>query len=324
MFQLKNGKYIARCVLGYYTDDDGKKHVKRVSKVFAKKSDAIASLSSLKQTVERQKDITLHDLYDRYTNSKEYDGLSYSQRDKLGFAWNRWKELEFRGINTLTVADIETQIEKKTKSFYPAHDMKVLLSHLYKQAIKMEIAHVNKTENVDIPFDAPKAKRETWTQKEIDLLWSDYTDHPFTAYILIMCYAGLRFGELSAIKLADIHLEESYMIGGIKTEAGIDREIPIHDRIKPLIESIISNRKQKLLEMNEDNFYTAYWETIDRAGLRRLPPHTCRHYFFSRMTAEGIQGGVIAEVGGHASYLTTLKNYVRISLADKLKAVNQI
>ena len=42
------------------------------------------------------------------------------------------------------------------------------------------------------------------------------------------------------------------------------------------------------------------------------------------MTAEGIQGGVIAEVGGHASYLTTLKNYVRISLADKLKAVNQI
>ena len=118
VFQLKNGKYIARCVLGYYTDENGKKHVKRVSKVFAKKSDAIASLPSLKQTVERQKDITLHDLYDRYTKSKEYDALSYSQRDKLGYAWNRWKELEFRGIATLTVADIETQIENKAKSFW--------------------------------------------------------------------------------------------------------------------------------------------------------------------------------------------------------------
>ena len=86
----------------------------------------------------------------------------------------------------------------------------------------------------------------------------------------------------------------------------------------------MNGRRKKLLEMNEENFYNAYWETIDRAGLRHLPPHTCRHFFFSRMTSEGVQGGIIAEVGGHANYLTTLKNYVRIPLADKISSVNKI
>lgn len=139
-----------------------------------------------------------------------------------------------------------------------------------------------------------------------------------------MCYAGLRYGELSTILLENIHLDEDYMIGGIKTEAGIDREIPIHTRMKPVITALMTGKKAKLLEMNEDNFYDQYWDTIHRTGLRELPPHTCRHYFFSRMTAQGVQGGIIAEVGGHANYLTTLKNYVRVPLKDKLKAVNSI
>ncbi len=323
VYQLKNKRWIAVQVIGWYNDEKGKRHKKIKTKCFVKKSDAINFLPSLKEYT-KPADMNLHDLHDIYTSSKEYDALSQSQRDKMGYAWARWKSLEFRGIATLTVADMEDLIEQQTKSYYPARDMKVALSHLYKIAIKREIVQYNKTDYVDIPYDAPKAKRECWTQEEVDALWKDYEKHTFTAYVLIMCYAGLRYGELSTIYLENIHLEENYMIGGIKSEAGIDREIPIHARIKPLIESIIPKRKKKLLEMNEDNFYAAYWEVIARTGLRELPPHTCRHYFFSRMTSEGVQGGIIAEVGGHASYLTTLKNYIRIPLADKIASVNKI
>lgn len=324
VFPAKSGGYIAMVVIGWYNDEDGKRHKKTKSKTFAKKSDAIAFLPFLKQTYEKPSDITLHDLQEQYLTTKDYKNLSKSQRSKMGYAWNRLKSFEFRGIQTLTVSDMETLIEQKTESYYPARDMKVMLSHLYQIAIKREIVQYNKTEYVDIPYDAPKAKREVWTQEEVDALWKDYEKHRFTAYVLIMCYAGLRYGELSTIYLDNIHLEENYMIGGIKSDAGINREIPIHQRIKPLIEKLIAVRKRKLLEMNEDNFYNAYWETIERAGLRHLPPHTCRHYFFSRMTAEGVQGGIIAEVGGHANYLTTLKNYVRIPLADKINSVNKI
>ena len=324
VFPLKRGGYIAIVTVGWYKDENGKRRRKTKSKTFAKKGDAIKALPSLIATYEIPKDITLTELHDLYIAGNEYKNLSKSQSNKMGYAWNRWKEMEFRGIQTLTVSDMETMIEQKTESYYPAHDMKVLMSHLYSIAIKKEIVHYNKTEYVDVSFDAPKAKREVWTQEEVDALWKDYEAHPFTAYVLIMCYAGLRYGELSTIYLEDIHLDESYMIGGIKTEAGTNREIPIHEKIKPLIQRMMNGRRKKLLEMNEDNFYNAYWETIDRAGLRHLPPHTCRHFFFSRMTSEGVQGGIIAEVGGHANYLTTLKNYVRIPLADKIASVNKI
>lgn len=314
----------AEKVLGYYTDENGKRQKKVITRQFKKRSDAINILPSLSVEVERVKDANLHDLFEAYQKTLDYQNLSSSQRDKLGYAWKRWSKYEWTGISQLTVADIEDHIETSVSTYYPARDMKVCLSHLYKLAIKKEIVKYNKTDYVDIPYDTPTAKRECWTKEEVDAFWKDYEMHPFAAYILIMCYAGLRYGELASISLQNIFLDKDYMVGGNKTEAGINREIPIHSRIKPLIEKIILARKNKLLEMNEDNFYTFYWATIQRTGVRELPPHTCRHYFFSMMTAAGVQGGLIAEVGGHANYLTTLKNYVRIPLEDKLKAVNSI
>ena len=328
VYRLKSGMYQAAVTVAVWHDENGKIRQKRKCRNFQKKSDAVLALTDMirEAGVETPAaDMTLHELWEIYSGSKDFDALSGSQAGKMRIAWARWKDLEFRGIRTLTVADIEDCLEANTESYYPARDMKVCLSHLYDIAVKREIVQTKKTDYADIPYDTPKAKRECWTQEEVDALWADYeAGNFFTAYIIIMCYAGLRYGELATIPLDSIDLEGNGMRWGIKTEAGIDRVIPIHPRIKPLIERIVPMRKQRLLEMNEDNFYAAYWKTIERAGLRQLPPHTCRHYFFSRMTAAGVQGGIIAEVGGHANYLTTLKNYVRIPFEDKLKAVSAI
>ena len=328
VYRLKNGMWQAAVTVAVWHDEDGKIRQKRKCRNFVKKSDAVLALTDMIREagdIEQAKDMTLRELWEIYSRSKDYDALSQSQSMKMRIAWGRWKDLEFRGIRTLTVADIEDCLEANTESYYPARDMKVCLSHLYEIAVKREIVQTKKTDYADIPFEAPKAKRECWTQEEVDALWKDYeAGNAFTAYIIIMCYAGLRYGELATIPLGSIDLKENRMQWGIKTEAGIDRVIPIHPRIKPLIERLTEKRKERLLEMNEDNFYAAYWKVIARTGLRQLPPHTCRHYFFSRMTAAGVQGGIIAEVGGHANYLTTLKNYVRVPFEDKLKAVSAI
>jgi len=50
-----------------------------------------------------------------------------------------------------------------------------------------------------------------------------------------MLYTGMRSGEIRSIKKENIFLDENYMIGGIKTEAGKGRIIPIHPKIKDLI-----------------------------------------------------------------------------------------
>lgn len=321
--KLPSGKWQAIVTLGYVVDANGKRHRKKRTKVFDKKSDAIAALPTLKDSV-RPADMTLAELHAQYIQTDEYKNLSPSLRGHYAHAWKRMEPLSYRGIATLTVTDIERFLRSATESYDPAHETQSLLGHLYRIAIKQEIVQVNKAQAAENPYPRRRPKRNVWSEADVNALWADLPAHPFTAYILIACYAGLRYGELASIRLSNVHLDENYMIGGIKTDAGTDRQIPIHTRIKPMIAALMLQNKTKLLEIHEKRFYTLYNETLARLNLPPLPFHTCRHYFFSRLTAVGVQGGLIAEVGGHASYLTTLKNYVRIPIADKVDAVNKI
>lgn len=324
IFRLPDGRYKAEVVLGYW-EENLHLHKKVATRVCKTKKDAVAAIVELKARPFEsfETNPTLSYLYSRYSNSDAFDKLSLSQRNKLSYAWDRLEPLHYCRIQQLTVDMLQRCIDTATKTYYPAHDMKVLLSHLYNLAIRMEVVSVNKSELLELP-DKPAAKKDRWTDSELNALWADYDANAFTGYILIMIYAGLRYGELSTLLIENIDLERHVMIGGIKTEAGINREIPIADRILPIVTECYYNNRYKLLEMNEDTFYKRYWETIERTGLRKLPPHTCRHTYFSLMTAAGIQAGIITETGGHASYLTTMKNYVTLSLEEKLNAVNKI
>ena len=60
-------------------------------------------------------------------------------------------------------------------------------------------------------------------------------DDPDAQAVLVMIYTGMRPGEFTTIKKDNVYLEERYMIGGIKTAAGKDRIIPIHEGIVPFV-----------------------------------------------------------------------------------------
>lgn len=321
VYKLPNGKYQAEVTLCFYTEN-GKIHRKKRTKVFERKKDAVDFLPKLK-TYEKEKKITLLELNEIYLGTKSYDKLSKSQKDKLGYAWKRLEPIHSANIVTLTIDEMQRVIDSAVSTYYPARDMKVMLSHLYDIAIKREYVQYNKTEYIELPT-LTKSKRDAWNTNELEILWKAYNDgNDFIGYILIMIYAGLRFGELANIKKEDIHLEEKYAIGGIKTEAGIDREIAFADKIMPIVTKFYNTCKNKLLEMNESTFYDRYHSCVQELGIRDLPPHCCRHTYFTRLASEGVQPAVITESGGHRDLSTTMQ-YIHIPLADKLKAVNKI
>lgn len=317
------GGWQVTVTLGWFLEN-GKQKRRTVSRTYAKKSDAMAAAITLKHDSRPDPKETCEQLHALYVAGKDYTALSDSQKDKLTYAWRRWEPLRFRSIASLTVDELQRTVDSAVSTFYPARDMKVIMSHLYTLAVRREIVPINKAELIELP-EQPKAKREVWTADEVAQIWQDYeAGHRFAGYILIMCYCGLRYGELATQQLSAIDLDAHVMVGGIKTEAGIDRQIPIADRVLPIVRLFYDGHTERLLEMGENQFYEQYWDMVARLGLRRLPPQTCRHYYFSQLTAAGVQAGIITETGGHASYLTTMKNYVRISLEDKLDAVNKI
>ncbi len=71
--------------------------------------------------------------------------------------------------------------------------------------------------------------------KSVLHLWDHVDSLRFVDWILIQCYMGWRPQELAKLKIADVHLDEGYIIGGMKTIAGKNRIVPIHSKILNLV-----------------------------------------------------------------------------------------
>ena len=66
--------------------------------------------------------------------------------------------------------------------------------------------------------------------------------------VLIGIYTGFRPQELAILKIADIDWNEKTIKGGLKTDAGRNRLVPIH----PKIEDLVKQEYDKAVEMGSD------------------------------------------------------------------------
>lgn len=152
VYKAPNGKYIAEVTLYFYLDNNGKRHRKKKTKYFDKKKDAIAALPEMLASGAAIQPTSLAELHEVFLHSKKYDALSNSQKNKLRYAWNRLQKLHLRDITTLTIDDMQQAIDEQTPTFYPAKDMKTILSHCYTLAIQRELVQYNKTQYLELPL----------------------------------------------------------------------------------------------------------------------------------------------------------------------------
>ncbi|WP_024737078.1 hypothetical protein [Enterocloster asparagiformis] len=83
-----------------------------------------------------------------------------------------------------------------------------------------------------------KTKRDhiPFTKAELKLLWNSEGKLPFVDWVLIQTYMGWRPQELATLQLDEINLSQWYMQAGMKTEAGKQRLVPIHSKIRRLVQ----------------------------------------------------------------------------------------
>jgi len=80
-----------------------------------------------------------------------------------------------------------------------------------------------------------KKEHMVFTGEEISLLWEHAETKRLIDAVLIQCYSGWRPQEVCQLEIENIDLDNWTFKGGMKTEAGIDRIVPIHSRIQPLV-----------------------------------------------------------------------------------------
>lgn len=90
----------------------------------------------------------------------------------------------------------------------------------------------------DIVKEQAAAKRQhiIFTDEELEKLWNNIDKVKFVDWVLIQCYMGWRPQELATLRLDEVNLDKWYMQAGMKTDAGKQRIVPIHSRIKVLVQ----------------------------------------------------------------------------------------
>ena len=173
--------------------------------------------------------------------------------------------------------------------------------------------------------DGDKSVRphSVFSKKEIDFIKSD----PECWTIFFLLYSGMRIEELLQIEMKDVHLDERYMIGGLKTDAGKSRTIPIHRYLVPFVQAAAG--QQYLVERNGKRvLYKSYrrniWEpSMEKYGLKHTP-HDTRHTFISSLSRAGVSDLLIQKIVGHTPSTTAGRVYIHLTPEELVEAVDRL
>ena len=181
-----------------------------------------------------------------------------------------------------------------------------------------------------------KGTRPAFTREQINLIRGQIGITPHAEDVLCLIYTGMRPSELFALTKEDY--KDGILYGGIKTEAGKNRAVPVAAQIKLIIENKLSNKSDLLFPRENDLPMSAkyfrdnyFYPVLAAAGIQPLPtpdhpahyvPYSCRHTFANLL--KDVQGSDKdkASLIGHEDYKTTKRMYQSAEL-DNLKAIIQ-
>lgn len=219
--------------------------------------------------------------------------------------------------------------EKKKLGKSSCQKAKVLAGILCKKAMVDDIINKNYAEAIE-PHDEETQEREFFSDMEIRKIEELTKTHKWAKAILIMIYTGLRIGELVTLTKFSVDMDKQVITGGIKTEAGKNRVVPINPKILGCVNywyetegSYFINRDGEAIR---DNYFRKYlyYPTLEKAEVRRLSPHSTRHTFASLLNRAGANTKAIQKLIGHADYSTTANIYTHTDIEELRKAITSI
>lgn len=257
----------------------------------------------------------------------DYLDLSKSKQCAFRIAWRKLEDLHDRPVSSLTIEDLQTCVDDQAETYYPARDMRTLLSHLFKRAVAEGQARTNLAEFVRIP-PLDEKEQQPFTGDEVQKLWNACgTGDRVAGLILLMIYSGMMPGELKRCKIDMIDTAKREIIGcGLKTKKRKATPIIYPESVAPVVDSLIASSTSSagyLLGMSKDRFYEEYHAALRRAGIRDLPPYSCRHTTATALAMAKAAPSVIQEIMRHTKFVTT-QRYIHPDMANAHAAINAL
>lgn len=300
---------------------------------FATRADAMNYLPQLRQQEHGgAKSYTVSQMFDLVKQSRKWQEITPDKRSHYLTAYKRLEPLYERDVSTLHYSELQNLLDGIEGAFYPKRDAKTILQKIVDMAVLEKVCPPDSSNMIrclELPSKPPTAK-DARTPDEMQAMWDDWnTTHDLiTGYALIMAYTGMRTGELFAQDVSKVDLAGQVIVGGIKTAAGKGREIPIADRIVPVVQAVLPQARYGLVAYDENDYYANWKIMCQRTGIRQLGSYCQRHTCYTRLheLVPAVSDVVINSIVGHsnAKNAKLADSYGHVSLAVKLEAVNRL
>ena len=325
----RRGRYWqCEVVIGYKPDGTRKR---RYKSGFETKKSALEYLSTLASASPQQlqRTPTVEHYYESL-NKSDLVKLSKSKQCAYRIAWRKMEAIKDLPVSSLSIVMLRDLVADEAPTFYPARDMKTLLSKIITLAIADQQLNINIAEYITLP-KLDESEREAWTSEELAVIWNAFDQEDVVAaYLLLMIYTGMMPGELDLCRRGMIHLDERKIVGaGIKTEIR-KKEAPIviADLLIPVIDRILSytsdDADSRILYTDRWSFYGAYHQFTAAWNLRDLPMYSCRHTTATALAVgTDVAPSIIQKIMRHAKYTTT-QRYIHPDSSDAIAGVNKL
>ena len=304
------------------------KQIYKIIGYYATKAEALQALADYNNNPYdiNAAQVTFKELYEKWSE-KKYKDISDSRGYVAAFKISE-------PLYNMRFADIKTDhmqavIDGSGKNYPTLKNVKILYNQLFRYAMERDIVAKDYSKFVDIGKNTLGTSRTPFTQNEINKLFKSIGIYEDVESVLVMIYSGLRPGELITIETENVDLVERTMIGGIKTEAGKDRVIPINQKILPMIQTMVEKGNKYLVTdvdgkpFTYDRYRDHFMLLMNQLGMKHRPLD-CRHTFATLMGNAGADTVALQKIIGHASYNTTASTYTHKDIDELRKAVDLI
>lgn len=326
IYKLKGKRrrpYAAMVTTGW--TDEGKP-IRKYLGYYEKRQGALDALAEYNDNPYSLDDsnITLADLWEKYGKYRDSRNKEIPSNYKAAFKrMAPYYPMRFRDI---TAKHIQDAVDDTNDHPPLARLIRVVMVNLYKYANFIKLSNSNYAKSVEVPELQRSTLHHPFTDNEIKELWSHESEIP-VQIALMLCYTGMRPTELGQIRTENVHLDERYMIGGIKTKAGKNRRIPINEKIVPIIKKWYSQDNEFLLVLNGKHIQDARmlryeWIKSTLPALTNHTPHDGRHNCETRLDNAHVNKRIIQLIIGHAGDVDSV--YTAKTTKQLVEAINLI
>lgn len=306
---------------------------------FATRTEALLAAPTVGQVVkDRTKKLTFSEIYAKWLD-RHKERVSKGTLYCYTAAYKHYSDLYPAPFVDLVTEDWQGCVDDCTGGKRTRENMKALGTLLYKYAAEQNMTDKNFAQYIYIG-KLDQVSRHAFEREELERIAAGAAAGvPYADYILCACFLGFRPLAFFSLRKEDYDLETNTLIGGVKTEAGRRRIVPISPIIQPYINRLLASDADFLFpnrhgdQMTPDNYRKDYfYDCLDLLGIQKKPepgetpkytPYSCRHTFFTMMGRVPGQDKIKADLGGHTSYEMS-KHYQHPDLEDKRSIINAL